>query len=209
TCELALLNRPNWQNILDDCDVSGLKVRFMSKKTLQKLLTLDSVCTSKDTIVVRLKIGSKQKHVVLAQHSSYSSRHNLTFLINNHTNFNPPTTDIQPYFYLGFLPTSTASSNSTQGYRANYKDFQFQNCDGHANSYIVFYTGNQTVPPTNTSSQFMMGWISISSDVTADRYLPDDYFMQFEMHMGGCGGIIRSLNNGLDTKAAVGCIIGP
>ncbi|KAL3878205.1 hypothetical protein ACJMK2_030573, partial [Sinanodonta woodiana] len=180
----------------------------MSKKTLQSLVSLDHVCTSKDKIVVRLKTNSKQKQVVLAQHSNYSSRHNLTFLINNHKNFNPPATDIQPYFYLGFLPTSTANLSKTiQGYRANDKDFEFQNCNGHANSYIVFYTENQNIDPTSNQSPFMMGWINNAYYVTAEQYLPDDYFMQFEMHMGGCGGLMRSLNSGSYTTLAVGCII--
>ncbi|KAL3878206.1 hypothetical protein ACJMK2_030574, partial [Sinanodonta woodiana] len=180
----------------------------MSKKTLQRLVSLDNVCTSKDKIVVRLKTNSKQKHVVLAKHSNYSSRHNLTFLINNHTNFNRPASNMLPYFYLGFLPTSTANSTNTiQGYRANNQDCSFTTCNTDANSYIVFYTGNQNITSTNEPKPFMKSWINMSYYVTAERYLPNDYFMQFEMHMGACGGLMRSLNNGFDIRAAVGCII--
>ncbi|KAK3602780.1 hypothetical protein CHS0354_026328 [Potamilus streckersoni] len=176
----------------------------MSKESLTKLISLDNVCTFKAEIVVRLKLNNKQKEVMLAQHSDYSKTHNLTFLLNEHQGFNAPKTNTTPYFYLGFLPQSTARSKTIQGYRANDKDFSFPNCDANLNSYIAFYTGEQNINHTISQSDFMMGWINQAKLIPAERYLPDDYFMKFEMHMGGCGGLMSYSNN----TAAVGCVIG-
>ncbi|XP_052071805.1 uncharacterized protein LOC127710092 [Mytilus californianus] len=99
-----------------------------------------------------------------------------------------------PYLFLGFLPVSLTNKSTTQGYRAAKHDFTFKNCDANPNSYITFYYNpNKTYPGrVGVSNNFMNGWINWSSTLSQSEYMNNEFFFDFEMHMGGCGGFMTS-----------------
>jgi hypothetical protein len=96
-----------------------------------------------------------------------------------------------PYLYLGFLPTYIARSHSIQGYRANGQDFTFRNCDANPNSYLALFVNPKHNDPNGyykrcCYTKLMRDWINVGKRTS--EFLPCNYFFQFEMHMGGCGG---------------------
>ncbi|CAC5389072.1 unnamed protein product [Mytilus coruscus] len=43
-----------------------------------------------------------------------------------------------------------------------------------------------------SSNTFMMGWIDRSSSLASSRHMSADFYFDWEMHMGGCGGFMTS-----------------
>lgn len=138
------------------------------------------------------------------------------FVQNNHTSYLGPNLSyvetMSPYLFLGFLPISLAGiEKSIQGYRAADTIFNFTNCDGNPNSYISFYynPNNNTPVMLGGSTGFMTGWMDHSSELNDSKYMAEDFFFDFEMHMGGCGGFMTSYSDSVShTTAALGLPFG-
>ena len=112
-----------------------------------------------------------------------------------------------PYLLVGFLPSEIAGiRDSVQGYRAACHDFTFTNCDGNPNSYLAIFQ-NPTGLPENSlyktccESDLINAWIDHSYLIAYDREMSEEFFYQFEVVMGGCGGY-------LSTKSKEGVIKG-
>ncbi|XP_033751827.1 protocadherin Fat 4-like [Pecten maximus] len=97
-----------------------------------------------------------------------------------------------PYLYLGFLPVTVAQNRNQQGYRSNGVNYLFTNCDSNPNSYMAFYFNHNHHVALNYAgccdSTLMHDWVTHGTAVPSSRYLPQEFYFFFELHMGGCGG---------------------
>ncbi|KAK3596330.1 hypothetical protein CHS0354_004887 [Potamilus streckersoni] len=205
----------NGRSITVFCDFHGdYGYSFLSKAAISSLTSLDYVCQYKQEAMVRvLRPGGIQRESVLKQLHRYQAVYSLSFFLNRYDGYNAPLNRLQPYLYLAFLPISMANVKGTvQGYSANGVDFNFTSSDGNPNSYFVFFAGNQGFSISRLlNSSMINGWITAAQDITTDRYLPattqknKGYFMPFEVHFGGSGGLITSNTITHVEGAAVGC----
>ena len=159
-----------------------------------------------------LKSNGEQREVTVENLSSYKSRSTLSFNYNSHPNYQGPrprNNGLHPYLFLGFLPAKLAKNKNIQGYRAAGKDFTFKNCDANPNSYLTFYSNPRNKKPGNTgsSNRFMTQWIRYSTLLDYPQYMDRSFYMDWEMHMGGCGGLTTSSVVSY-TKAALGIPFG-
>lgn len=186
--------------------------QFISKSAttfLQNALNLISPSTTQ-VLVRHMRSNGNQYDTIMTQ---ISTKSNIPISIQYNQNVNYATPQnyatLAPYLYLGFLPINEAKQFSTQGYRANSKDFTFGNCDANPNSYLAFFFNVNKGQPTDYHNRccytkLMRDWIDVAG--AASNNLPCDYFYNFEMHMGGCGGYAINGYSSLQdiTGAAVG-----
>jgi len=169
--------------------------------------------STKDFAKIRiLKSNGEQREVTVENLSSYKSRSTLSFNYNSHPNYQGPRPNnngLHPYFFLGFLPVKLAKNKNIQGYRAAGKDFTFRNCDANPNSYLTFYFNPRNKKPRTTgwSNRFITEWIRYSTLLEYPQYMDRSFYMDWEMHMGGCGGLATSRVVSY-TKAALGIPFG-
>jgi hypothetical protein len=159
-----------------------------------------------------LKSNGEQREVTVENLSSYKSRSTLSFNYNSHPNYQgprPSNNELHPYLFLGFLPVKLVKNKNIQGYRAAGKDFTFKNCDANPNSYLTFYFNPRNKNPGNAgwSNRFMTEWIRYSTLLEYPQYMDRSFYMDWEMHMGGCGGLTTSKVVSY-TKAALGIPFG-
>jgi len=165
--------------------------------------------STKDFAKIRiLKRNGEQREVTVENLSSYKSRSTLSFNYNSHPNYQGPrprNKGLHPYLFLGFLPAKLAKNKNIQGYRAAGKDFTFKNCDANPNSYLTFYFNprNRTPLTTGWSNRLITEWIRYSTLLKKPHYMDRSFYMDWEMHMGGCGGLATSRVVSY-TKAALG-----
>ncbi|CAC5389080.1 unnamed protein product [Mytilus coruscus] len=104
---------------------------------------------------------------------------------------------------------SLATNYNTQGYRTAGVDNTFKNCNTNPNSYITFYYNPNNAYPgkVGISDTFMTGWIVRSSLLASNRNNAAEFYFDWEMQMGGCGGYMTSeaVSN---TRAALGLPFG-
>lgn len=160
----------------------------------------------KSQVVVRHLKDNKQYDSILEQITTYADKP-LTVQYNSFAGFKAPVNanKMGPYLYLGFLDGNTAKARNTQGYRVNDADQTFVNCDGNPNSYLTFYFNPKSNPPVGYYKKccytpMMKTWLDAGVPVDSARQLPKSYFLQFEMHFGGCGGYAI---NGYNTLANI------
>lgn len=177
------------------CEFHGtFGYQFVSKSaTTFNQGTLNLIAPSTTQVLVRHKSSSgTQRDTIMAQ---ISSKHYLPLSIQYNQNINYATPQNYqtwaPYLYLGFLPLNEARQFSVQGYKANGLDFTFGNCDTNPNSYLAFFFNVKNGQPTTYHTRccyfkLMRDWIDIAGP--ASNNLPSEFFFNFEMHMGGCGG---------------------
>ncbi|XP_076090268.1 uncharacterized protein LOC143062460 [Mytilus galloprovincialis] len=153
-----------------------------------------------------LNIDGSQWETRLEQLSSYKNQ-SLGYFYDSYPGYNQPKrvgSNVH-FIYLGLLPVSMARNNNTQGYRANGKDFAFQNCDRKPNSYFAFYFNLHSDPyPGCMQNNFTTGWKDTSVKLQKTHYMPGYYYFPFLMHMGGCGGLGSPRQSFNDSLAAVG-----
>lgn len=153
-----------------------------------------------------LNTDGSQWETRLEQLSSYKNQ-SLGYFYDSYPGYNQPKR-VGPnvhFIYLGLLPVSMARNNNTQGYRANGKDFTFQNCDRKPNSYFAFYFNLRSDPyPGWMQNNFTTGWKDTSVKLQKSHYMPGYYYFQFLMHMGGCGGLGSPRQSFNGSLAAVG-----
>lgn len=160
----------------------------------------------KSEVVVRHLRGNKQYDSILKQITPYADRP-LSVQYNSATGYKTPMNAkrMEPYLYLGFLDRITAKSKTRQGYKVNNVDQTFINCDANPNSYLTFYFNPKNQHPVGYYKRccytpLMKSWLDVGVQVDPARHLPKSYFMQFEMHFGGCGGYAI---NGYSTLANI------
>ena len=186
---------------------------FISRKFSGSTIDLSSMYSTKDFAKIRiLKSNGEQREVTVENLSSYKSRSTLSFNYNSHPNYQgprPKNNGLHPYLFLGFLPVKLVKNKNIQGYRAAEKDFTFKNCDANPNSYLTFYFNPKNKKPGNAggSNRFMTEWIRYSTLLEYPQYMDRSLYMDWEMHMGGCGGLTTSRVVSY-TKAALGIPFG-
>lgn len=158
-------------------------------------IDIDDLYTSKEHVMVRkLHLNGEQKETRMEQISKYKAQFPLSLQYNANVGYAMPYNHNQmgPYLYLGFLPVRIAQNRNQQGYRANGVDYLFTNCDSNPNSYMSFYFNHNRNVPINYAgccdTTLMHDWITHATAVPKSRYLPPEFYLFFEMHMGGCGG---------------------
>lgn len=137
----------------------------------------------------------------------------LGIFYNQHTGYAKPRyyEKLTPYLYVGFLPKSKASFNNTQGYRAANKDFEFPNCDANPNSYFVFYFNPKEIKKYNNEivpNDFMRNWITVGTTIPKGDIMPPEFYFDYEIHMGGCGGFVFRHQRDKEDGAALGLRFG-
>lgn len=160
-----------------------------------------------EVLVRHLRSIGTQYDTIMTQITSKSNIP-LSIQYNKNVNFATPQNFVnwKPFLYLGFLPIYEANQTSTQGYNAEAQDYTFVNCDSNPNSYLAFFFNENNGQPTSYHiaccySTLMRNWINVAKP--ASNYLPWDYFFNFEMHMGGCGGYaINGFNTLIDIDGA-------
>ncbi|OPL21347.1 hypothetical protein AM593_06365, partial [Mytilus galloprovincialis] len=155
-----------------------------------------------------------QKDISVENLTGYQNKSDLYFGYNNHNSYQGPQSTnadhMSPYLFLGFLPISLAREKNTQGYSAGDRDFTFRNCDANPNSYITFYFNpNRSYPRrVGRSNTFMTGWMDYSSLIDTSLSMGSEFYFDFEMHMGGCGGFMTSYSVS-NITVALGLPFGP
>ncbi|XP_063446929.1 uncharacterized protein LOC134726454 [Mytilus trossulus] len=171
---------------------------YISKDSYNTSVDISKLYSTNDFAKLRILFSSgTQKEVIVENLLQLQNSSTLYFGYNSNIYYQGPTlrnTNMAPYLFLGFLPISLAKEKSEQGYRAAKQDFIFTNCDASPNSYITFYYNpNKTYPGiVGSSSNFMNGWITRSSTLNSSKHMGNEFYFDFEMNMGGCGGFMTS-----------------
>ena len=190
---------------------------YISKHDLGKLSDLSGLYTEDDHAIVRVLYKDGEQHAVsIEQLSDYKHRYQLDFQLSDANGYNRPLNHgLKPYIYIGFLPREFASLKSktkpaVQGYRTAGADFKFHNCDKNPNSYLAFFANPKNLPDNPyyrrcCDNKFMREWINKAQPIPKPRYMPEEFYYMYEMHMGGCGGYLSTSHTAKIVKgAAVG-----
>ncbi|XP_071156063.1 uncharacterized protein [Mytilus edulis] len=181
---------------------------FISRKSSGVALNIAKLYSTNKFAKIRLLMSNgEQREVKVENLLAYRNQSTLSFQSNTHQLYQGPTTgtaQLHPFLFLGFLPKSLVQNRNIQGYRAAGKDFTFRNCDSNPNSYITFLFDPKhgTFGNLGYTNAFMNGWISSSTVMDYPKYMDNSFYMDWEMHMGGCGGLMTSKVQTI--KAALG-----
>ncbi|CAC5426856.1 unnamed protein product [Mytilus coruscus] len=176
---------------------------FISKSSYNTSIDLSKLYNTRNFAKVRIRWNNgTQNEVTVENLTGYQHKSDLFFGYNNHTSYQGPESKnvnyMSPYLFLGFLPISLARDKTIQGYCAGDRDFTFRNCDANPNSYITFYFNPNSSHPRRVgysdmyNVNFMTGWMSHSSLIDSSLSMGSEFYFDFEMHMGGCGGFMTS-----------------
>ncbi|XP_052059522.1 uncharacterized protein LOC127700100 [Mytilus californianus] len=172
---------------------------YISKASYGTAVIMSKLYSTRKFAKTRIRWSSGiQKEVSVENLLSYQNSSTLYFGYNSFTSYKGPRRStlniMSPYIFLGFLPLSLATNNNTQGYRTAGVDYTFKNCDRNPNSYITFYYNPNNANPgrKGSSNTFMKGWIDRSSSLTSSKNMGADFYFDWEMQMGGCGGFMTS-----------------
>lgn len=167
---------------------------YVSKNTSVEVNINDLFTTKAHVKVRHMKANGAQAEAVMENIKNYPTQP-LGIFYNQHTGYaaSVNSANLAPYLYLGFLPVSLANHVNPQGYRANGQDFNFVNCDRNPNSYFVFYFNpNHKLPVGYVNrcceSTLMHSWITVAHTLPAAYSMPDEFYFDYEIHFGGCGG---------------------
>ncbi|XP_063423793.1 uncharacterized protein LOC134707716 isoform X2 [Mytilus trossulus] len=181
---------------------------FISRKSSGVAFDIAKLYSTNKFAKIRLlKSNGEQREVKVENLLAYQHQSSLSFQSNTHQLYQGPTfltSQLHPYLFLGFLPINLAQNRNIQGYTAAGKDFTFRNCDSNPNSYITFLFDPKhgTIGNGHPPNAFMNGWISSSAVMEYPKYMDESFYMDWEMHMGGCGGLMNSKVQSI--KAALG-----
>lgn len=157
-------------------------------------INIDDLLTSNKHIKVRHVLRNGTEIETVLENIKLYKHLPLGIFYNRHTDYAPPKyfKNLAPYLYVGFLPKSKVSLNSTNGYRAANKDFEFRNCDRSQNSYFVFYFNPQKYirSSPDIKPEFMSSWITYGTIIPTQDIMPPEFYFDYEIHMGGCGGFV-------------------
>ena len=158
-------------------------------------LNIDDLYNNYSEVLIRhLNKQGIQREVRYGQIAKYR-KIDMSIQYNSSIGYNPiRNMKMSPYLYVGLLLAKTKEDhqNDKQGYSVNGEDHTFKNCDGNANNYFALLYNKAKAPYNKYYPRvsYMEKWITGAVTVPAGRYLPEYFFTQFEMHMGGCGGYI-------------------
>ena len=197
------------------CDFyGGQGYTFILKHDLGRLKDLSILHTENDHAIVRILYQNGEQHAVsIEQLSDYKYRYPLNFQLSDANGYKRPLNHrIQPYIYVGFLPRDFASLKSktkpaVQGYRTAGNDFRFHNSDRNPNSYLAFFANPKNLPDNAyyrrcCDNKFMREWINRSQLIPPARYMPEEFYYMYEMHMGGGGGYLSTSHTAKFVKGA-------
>ncbi|CAG2228066.1 unnamed protein product [Mytilus edulis] len=172
---------------------------FISKSSYNTSIDMSKLYNTKNFTKIRIRWNDgTQKDVSVENLTGFQNKSDLYFGYNNHNSYQGPQSTnadhMSPYLFLGFLPIKLARNKTIQGYRAGERDFTFNNCDANPNSYITFYFNpNRSYPRrVGRSNTFMNGWMEYSSLINKSLSMGREFYFDFEMHMGGCGGFMTT-----------------
>ena len=187
---------------------------YISKNDLGKVTDLSSLYTEDDHASVRVLYHNGEQHAVsIEQLSDYKYRYQLNFQLSDADGYKRPLNHgLAPYVYVGFLPRDFASLKSktkpaVQGYRTAGTDFKFHNCNRGPNSYLAFFANPKNLPDNPyyrrcCDNKFMREWINRAQLIPHARYMPEEFYYMYEMHMGGCGGYLSTSHTASILKGA-------
>lgn len=181
---------------------------FISRKSADAVIDVNALYSTNEFAKIRvLKPTGDQREVLVENVLSFQNLSKLFFAMNSHDKYKGPSPEnsgLHPYLFLGFLPINLAENGNSQGYRAKDMDFTFVNCDGNPNSYITFFFNPKlaSLGSVGSTNDFMTHWITSSIAIEYPKYMDSSFYMDWEMHMGGCGGFLTS--KVLNIKAALG-----
>ena len=159
---------------------------FISKTANDNILNLEYLYVINSFAIIRhLTTFGEQRQVKVEQLNFYSSQWNLLFAYNSNPGYQGPIKNIAlaPYIFLGFLPYHVANrSNTVQGYNVNGINDTFNNCNGHPNSYIVFYFNPDGISYADNGIYNVLTthWINNAALLPTDEYMDDDFYFEFE-----------------------------
>lgn len=168
---------------------------YISKNSLLKIDMNDLFTTTEHVKIRHVKADGVQTETVLENIERYKNI-SLAIFYNHHPGYATPINSVTlaPYLYLGFLPIQIASHvGDVQGYRASNQDVLFTNCDAQPNSYFVFYfnpgqKANAGYGSGWYTSVFINEWISLGNTLSSASSMPPEFYFDYEIHFGGCGG---------------------
>ena len=176
---------------------------------------INDLFTTTDHVKVRHIAGNGFQTETILENIESHKNLSLGLFYNRHIGYAMPINieHLAPYLYVGFLPIIVASHMTVQGYRAAKQNVLFTNCDSNPNSYFVFYfnpkqTANEGYGSGWGPSAFMTEWMVLGSAIPAEHAMPPEFFFDYEIHFGGCGGYM--FRHRLDNKegAALGLRFG-
>ena len=169
---------------------------------------LDALYTVNDHIMVRILYTNGSQHDITMEQLSEFRGYALGFRLSNSVGYNPLLNQaLAPYLYVGFLPQNLINMTGTrQGYSAGGVNFTFNSCDGNPNSYLAIFQNPGGNPENNYYTSccdfpHINHWINRSQPIPNDKQMTEEFYYQYEIHMGGCGGY-------LSTKSKEGIIDG-
>ena len=183
---------------------------FIRKDDLSLLseADLDAMYTVNDHIMVRILYTNDSQHDVTMEQLGEFRRYALGFRLSDFVGYKAPINQaLAPYLYVGFLPRDFADMVGTrQGYSAGGVDSTFTNCDSNPNSYLAIFQNPNGIPESNyymncCDTTHINHLIDRSQPIPSSRQMPERFYYQYEIHMGGCGGH-------LSTKSREGIIDG-
>lgn len=172
-------------------------------------INIDDLLTSKEHVKVRHVLQNGTQIETVLENIELYKNLSLGIFYNRHNGYAAPQydTDLAPYLYVGFLPLSKASNKTIQGYRAANTDFTFINCDANPNSYFVFYFNPQKdnrYTVGNISTGLVSRWITVGTTIPKGDIMPPEFYFDYEIHMGGCGGLVFRHQQDNQDGAALG-----
>ena len=178
------------------CDFYSTHIYTYIAPTCLTSIDVSRLYNNQQEVLIRHKLNDgTQLEAKIEQINDYKARF-LFIQYNDNSGYNDTQNSLTgPYLYLGLLPIDGITHlRDTQGYSVNGIDYTFINCDGNQNSYIaLLYNKNGSdftrIGGTNV---FITRWKDQAAVVAPEDELPDDFFSQFEIHFGGCGGFLTS-----------------
>lgn len=164
---------------------------YVSSKTYEAI-DIAALYNVQDHAMIRILKPMGEYEVYIQQLSTYTNT-DLSFQYNEAVLYTAPSTKnagLCPYIYLGFLPNSDIQNSTVHGYSANFTDYVYTNCDGNQNNYFAFYFNYGDKPASwHGQTNHLMDAFNLESTSAAIK-IPVDFYFDFEMYFGGCGGFV-------------------
>ena len=159
-------------------------------------INLDDLYNNRKEVMIRhQRISGDQFEAKIEQIQEYEDR-DISIQYNSNVDYNGIiNTMLGPYLYIGLLPIADIThQDDTQGYSVNGIDYTFTNCDGNENSYfaLLFNADENSFGNTGGNNIFIRRWKDNAIAVSSNDELPDKFFSLYEIHFGGCGGLLTT-----------------
>ena len=141
------------------------------------------------------KHNGLQPFTLITQYTPFA-RYPLSVLMHTYAGYTRPVNyRLGDYIFLGIIPARVARARSYQGFRSNYRNVIFRNCDRNPNSYFALFPNHQegNISPYHRGNLVYerrgvaVVWRRTGVPSYGHRQLPNNFFFLNEMHFGGCG----------------------